>query len=471
MSAPRNGSDDRIDTGKNEREMNAKTDSDPKYENEATLSTDMKDGDDDEDAAADMPEQAYIRQRNAIYSRRKYYKKKHYIEQLKASRYNLETCNDKLRENNAQLESLVQRAKDVVAINEQPTALVMAQERHQNQLRALLQIQQRQRQVEATLANNSLATERYPQYTHIGGTVAHDYLMDRFMSLDATSFASLPNLTTSGVNTSITRQALQQGLVVQNNTLVTEPALPINQFLSTILRNPSAPTAAASSLSELNNELSFVPMPMIDTNPNNRSLNNTWLRQNQIEMSAAMLMASNHNSIPASIHDSLYANNNNNNRNSSLSVIEALKAMQDQQSFPNGSNIGNSSRSIIEALKSLQDQRSFRHTRNVNSSFSVAEALRSLQDHTTIRSTGMDVGNSSLAISDALISLQHQQRIRNVVNEHTQQQQQQQRESLPAAAAGIANATVAAHQHLLQNQSLDQNALLQYYLSLSGRRK
>ena len=80
-----------------------------------------------------------LRKRNAIYSKRKYYKNKMYHEELQRTKDELKGINHKLRSENQQLEDLVQRAKDKVII----------QARRQEMVEKLLaqQVQRQQQQL------------------------------------------------------------------------------------------------------------------------------------------------------------------------------------------------------------------------------------------------------------------------------------------------------------------------------------
>jgi hypothetical protein len=81
-----------------------------------------------------------LRKRNAIYSKRKYYKNKMYFEELQRRKDELNDMNHKLRSENQQLEDLVQQAKDKVAI----------QARRQEIVKKLIaqQVQRQHQQVE-----------------------------------------------------------------------------------------------------------------------------------------------------------------------------------------------------------------------------------------------------------------------------------------------------------------------------------
>jgi hypothetical protein len=60
---------------------------------------------------------AMRRKRNAIYSKRKYYKKKREVERLERTRYELESSNLTLKLDNQRLEKLLQEAQDKVALH------------------------------------------------------------------------------------------------------------------------------------------------------------------------------------------------------------------------------------------------------------------------------------------------------------------------------------------------------------------
>lgn len=57
---------------------------------------------------------SHLRKRNAMYSKRKYYKKKVEVERLEMSKYELETTNQKLSQDNERLECLLNNAKKIV---------------------------------------------------------------------------------------------------------------------------------------------------------------------------------------------------------------------------------------------------------------------------------------------------------------------------------------------------------------------
>jgi hypothetical protein len=271
------------------------------------------------DDEVEMPNQSFIRQRNAIYSKRKYYKKKRFIDQLKSSKYQLEACNSKLRENNAQLETLLQRAKNMIAIKDRATAVLIPQEQQKQQLQALMLLQQ-QHQADTTLSN---ATSIALQQLSSIGTEQNLQMEERIPSADS-SFLPIQNLTTSGAQTAITRAALQRGLPTQNHH-ASVSTLPDNQFLLSMLRNSSTQPTLPS---ELNSALSFLTSR--DATPNTRSLINSLLLQRELEISAFMTTTPNNNSFTSSLSNLIYTNRRSNGI-SHLAMVEALKSLQDQQ--------------------------------------------------------------------------------------------------------------------------------------------
>ena len=284
------------------------------------------------DDAAELPNQSYIRQRNAIYSKRKYYKKKRYIEQLKSSKCQLEACNQKLRDNNAKLEELMQRAMETIAIKEQATAILLPREQKNQQLQALLLLQQQQhRQYQAdadvTLSN---ATAMALHLLSATAPIHHRRMDDRIPSFpDSVVSLSLPahhNLTTSGVQTALTRQALQQGLpTTPQNTLVSTSSLPESHFFLSAPRNQGPPTVTSSAWS---NALSSIPA-RDNTDQHTRSLIRSLLLQRELEMAGTSSLTSNMNSIAAS--GDFLSTNHHGHENSSFAIIDALKSLQDQQ--------------------------------------------------------------------------------------------------------------------------------------------
>ena len=80
-----------------------------------------------------------LRKRNAIYSKRKYYKNKMYFEEMQRRKDELKSMNDKLKSENEQLEALVQQAKDKVmmqARREEIVQKLMSQQLQRQQQQA-----------------------------------------------------------------------------------------------------------------------------------------------------------------------------------------------------------------------------------------------------------------------------------------------------------------------------------------------
>jgi hypothetical protein len=71
----------------------------------------------DRQALIEATDKDHIRNRNAMYSKRKYYKKKRFIESLKTTKLQLQSDNRALRQSNTQLEAMIERAKKMIAEN------------------------------------------------------------------------------------------------------------------------------------------------------------------------------------------------------------------------------------------------------------------------------------------------------------------------------------------------------------------
>ena len=322
-----------------------------------------------DDDAAKMTNQSCTRQRSAIYSKRKYYKKKRYIEQLQSSKHQLEVCNNKLRDNNASLEALVQRAITAIAIKEQATAITMAQEQRKKQLQALLLLQQRhQYQAGATLSN-STAMELH-QLSYLTTAPNHyPRIHDRIPSFHDNAVSSLLS-------------------AHHNHSHLTTSER--HNFLTSLIRNLD-PSTAPSSIAFGSNTLSSVLPTMSDIEHHyTRSMIRSSLLQSELEMAAALPVTTS-------------------NMNHSVTVpFLNLSRLEMAAALPvTASNVNHSIAAPFLNLPSWLDQ--------------------------------------------------HQQTIR-----------------LPqpdAAVATVANpAAVTARHFSIQNQNtLDQNALLQYYLSMTGR--
>ena len=74
-----------------------------------------------------------VRRKNAIYSKRKYYKKKQYIDSLKSTKLHLLGKNQVLRSSNEALEAIIQRSHKIVALKE----MVQSEQAKQELLHAL----------------------------------------------------------------------------------------------------------------------------------------------------------------------------------------------------------------------------------------------------------------------------------------------------------------------------------------------
>jgi hypothetical protein len=102
----------------------------------SSLHARMPDGASDEEAER----QAEQRRRNALYSKRKYYKKKIEIEQLESRKFELTIANTRLKEDNARLESILEDAQDKIQLIETPGSL-----RGRSQVQGRSERSQRQR--------------------------------------------------------------------------------------------------------------------------------------------------------------------------------------------------------------------------------------------------------------------------------------------------------------------------------------
>ena len=405
---------------------------------------------DTKDDETEIPNQSFIRQRNAMYSKRKYYKKKRYIEELKTSSIQLTACNSKLRVNNEQLEALLQRAKDAIAINERSTnASRMPHEDKKRKLQALLMMQQ-QHQHQADEATLSNATSIALLQLSSMGTMQNHQMIDRLPSVNSSFVPTRNNLTTSGALTAMSRQALQRGMAATpKNHYDSGSTRPDNQSLLSMPSNSITQTTPSSAL---HNDLSLLLGR--DTNSNTQSMINELLLRRELEMSSQLPMTSNINSIAESLYDTTTRTTPSNALNSDLSFLLTRDTNQNPRLMINELLLRRElerstqlpmTSSTNSIANSLYDLSYTNNLHNGNSLLAKIEAFKSLQNQPT-------VGRSNIACLQQIV----------LANEQAQQR------AVGAAISGMANATVAARQ-IRQNQSLDQNSLLRYYLSLTGQ--
>ena len=97
------------------------------HQKKANLEEKVRPAQEDDDAGdRPLPTQrsdealAQMRRRNALYSKRKYYKRKQEVERLEVKRYQLQSDNHRLRQENEQFEQLLQVAQQRISEQKQP---------------------------------------------------------------------------------------------------------------------------------------------------------------------------------------------------------------------------------------------------------------------------------------------------------------------------------------------------------------
>jgi hypothetical protein len=152
----------------------------------------MPDGANEEEAER----QAEQRRRNALYSKRKYYKKKIEIEQLESRKFDLTIANARLKEDNARLESIVEDAQHKIQLIETPGNLRGKSEVHGRSEGSQRQRSRRQSQLPVNnLSDTPLSRQAATSHAELAATMAATaYSAPAAMAAERAASLSVPDL-------------------------------------------------------------------------------------------------------------------------------------------------------------------------------------------------------------------------------------------------------------------------------------